>query len=152
MKAKKSPLVLNSFLLLNHNYQFIQQEEIPSTLEIMEQYPIEIDFVIKEVNDGFYQLFIKIEINTIDKPLPGYKLFIEGVCIFSFDKSVQLSDNDKSALLHISGISIGINSLRNILSTITSSGPFGKYTLPSIDVNQLLEDKRLSVENQKISK
>jgi len=152
MKAKKSPLVLNSFLLLSHNYQFIQQEEIPSTVEIMEQYPIEIDFVIKEVNDGFCQLFIKIEINNLDKPLPGYKLFIEGVCIFSFDKSVQVSDNDKSALLHISGISIGINSLRNILSTITSSGPFGKYTLPSIDVNQLLEDKRLSVENQKISK
>lgn len=152
MKAKKSPLVLNSFLLLNHNYQFIQQEEIPSTLEIMEQYPIEIDFVIKEVNDGFCQLFIKIEINNIDKPLPGYKLFIEGVCIFSFDKSAPVSENDKSALLHISGISIGINSLRNIISTITSNGPFGKYTLPPIDVNQLLEDKRQIVEKQNKTK
>jgi len=148
MKAKKSPLVLNSFLLLNHNYQFIQQAEVPFNIEIMEQYPIEIDFVIQEANDGFYQLFTKIEINKIDKPLPGYKLFIEGVCIFSFDKNTQLSDNDKSSLLHISGISIGINSLRNIISTITSNGPFGKYTLPSVDVNQLLEDKRQIVEKQ----
>ncbi|HUX59445.1 MAG TPA: hypothetical protein VMV77_20905 [Bacteroidales bacterium] len=148
MKAKKSPLILNSFLLLNHNYQFIQQAEVPFNIEIMEQYPIEIDFVIKEVNDGFCQLFTKIEINNIDKPLPGYKLFIEGVCIFSFDKSVNVSDNDKAALLHISGISIGINSLRNILSTITSNGPFGKYTLPSIDVNKLLEDKRQVVKKQ----
>ena len=147
MKAKKSPLILNSFLLINHNYQFIQQEEVPFNIEIMEQYPIEIDYVIQEANDGMYQLFTKIDINNIDKPLPGYKLFIEGVCIFSFDKT-QISDSDKSALLHISGISIGINSLRNVLSTITSNGPFGKYTLPSIDVNQLLEDKRQMGEKQ----
>lgn len=152
MKAKKSPLILNSFLLINHNYQFIQQEEVPFNIEIMEQYPIEIDYVIQEANDGMYQLFTKIDINNTDKPLPGYKLFIEGVCIFLFDKSNLISDTDKSALLHNSGISIGINSLRNVLSTITSNGPFGKYTLPSIDVNQLLEDKRLSAENQKTSK
>ena len=142
MKAKKSPLILNRFLLINHKYQFIQQEEVAFTTEIMEQYPIEIDYVINEVNDGIYQLFTKIDVNNIDKPLPGYKLFIEGVCIFSFDKTNQISNSDKSALLHISGISIGINSLRNILSTITSNGPFGIYTLPSIDVNQLLEDKK----------
>jgi len=148
MKAKKSPLVLNSFLLLNHNYQFIQQAEVPFNIEIMEQYPIEIDFVIQEANDGFFQVFTKIDVNNIDKPLPGYKLFIEGVCIFSFGKNEQISDNDKSSLLHISGISIGINSLRNIISTITANGPFGKYTLPSIDVNQLLEDKRQIVEKQ----
>lgn len=151
MKAKKSPLILNSFLLINHNYQFIQQEEVPFNIEIMEQYPIEIDYVIQEANDGMYQLFTKIDINNIDKPLPGYKLFIEGVCIFSFDKTNQISNSDKSALLHLSGISIGINSLRNILSTITSNGPFGKYTLPSIDVNQLLEDKR-QLENKQNKK
>lgn len=152
MKAKKSPLILNSFLLLNHNYQFIQQVEVPFNIEIMEQYPIEIDFVIQEANDEIYQLFTKIDINNIDKPLQGYKLFIEGVCVFSFDKTNEISETDKSALLHISGISIGINSLRNILSTVTSNGPFGKYTLPSIDVNQLLEDKRLSIEQQKAPK
>lgn len=152
MKAKKSPLLLNSFLLLNHNYQFIQQAEVPFNIEIMEQYPIEIDFVIQEANDGFCQLFTKIEINNIDKPLPGYKLFIEGVSIFSFDKNAQVSENDKASLLHISGISIGINSLRNIISTITSNGPFGKYTLPPIDVNQLLEDKRQNVEKQNKTK
>ena len=151
MKAKKSPLILNSFLLINHNYQFIQQEEVPFNIEIMEQYPIEIDYVIQEANDGMYQLFTKIDINNIDKPLPGYKLFIEGVCIFSFDKTNQISNSDKSALLHLSGISIGINSLRNVLSTITSNGPFGKYTLPSIDVNQLLEDKR-QLENKQNKK
>lgn len=151
MKAKKSPLILNSFLLINNNYQFIQQEEVPFNIEIMEQYPIEIDYVIQEANDGMYQLFTKIDINNIDKPLPGYKLFIEGVCIFSFDKTNQISNSDKYALLHLSGISIGINSLRNVLSTITSSGPFGKYTLPSIDVNQLLEDKR-QLENKQNKK
>jgi len=148
MKAQKSPLMLNSFLLINHTYQFVPQEEVPFNIEIMEQYPIEIDYVIQEANDGVYQLFTKIDINNTAEPLPGYKLFIEGVSIFSFDKNKPVSDTDKFALLHISGISIGINSLRNIISTITSNGPFGKYTLPSIDVNKLMEDKRQMVGKQ----
>ena len=60
---------------------------------------------------------------------------------FSFDKSVELTDQDKSNLLHISGLNICINSLRNILASTTAHGPFGKYSLPSINVSQLLADK-----------
>lgn len=152
MIAKKSPLILNNFFLLNHQYQFIQTNEIPNILEITEQYPIEIDFVVQKVNEEFYQLFTKIGVNNAEKPLSGYKLFIEGACIFSFDKSANLSEIDKSNLLHLSGISICINSLRNIIATITTNGLFGKYTLPTIDVNQLLADKNEIIEKQAQSK
>ncbi|HEY4787793.1 MAG TPA: hypothetical protein VIH57_17175 [Bacteroidales bacterium] len=152
MIAKKSPLILNNFFLLNHQYQFIQPTEVPNIVEITEQYPIEIDFAVQSVNDGFYQLFTKIGINNTDKPLPGYRLFIEGACVFSFDISANLSDVDKSNLLHISGINICINSLRNIIATITTNGLFGKYTLPAIDVNQLLADKNEIIEKLAQSK
>lgn len=148
MIAKKSPLVLNNFLLLNHKYQFIQPVEAPNIIEIMEQYSIEIDFAIQAVNKEFFQLFTKIEINNIDKPLPGYKMFIEGACIFSFNTNEELTENDKASLLHISGINISINSLRNVIAIITANGPFGKYTLPTIDVNQLLADKNQIIEKQ----
>ena len=152
MKAKKSPLVLNNFILLNNTYKFIQATEDINIIEIMEQYSIDIDFVIQPVNEEFYQLFTKIGINNIDQPLPGYKQFIEGACIFSFDKEAGLSEMDKGTLLHISGLNISINSLRNIVAVITANGPFGKYTLPAIDVNQLLADKKQIIEKQKLSK
>jgi len=142
MKAKKSPLILNSFLLLNHKYQFIQPSDTPDINDIMDKYYIDIDYAIKSGADGFYQLFSKIGINNIDKPLPGYKLFIEGVCIFSFDNSKEIPKLIKNQLLYASGINICINSLRNIIAIITANGPFGKYTLPAIDVNHLMADKK----------
>ena len=93
------------------------------------------------MNKANFQLFTKIAVNNIKKPLPGYVLFVEGVCFFSFDNSKKLTDQEKSNLLHFSGLNICINSLRNILATTTAHGPFGKYTLPSINVSQLLADK-----------
>jgi preprotein translocase subunit SecB len=148
MKAKKSPLVLHNFFLLNQKYQFIQPADPPDIIKFMDQYSIDIDYAFKPIKNGFFQLFTKIDVNNIDKPLPGYKLFIEGVCIFSFDENKAIPENKKNLLLHISGINIGINSLRNIIAVITANGPFGKYTLPAIDVNQLLEDKKRITEKK----
>jgi preprotein translocase subunit SecB len=51
-------------------------------------------------------------------------------------------------MLHFSGINICVNSLRNIIATVTANGLFGKYTLPSIDVNQLIADKNQLSEKQ----
>lgn len=102
---------------------------------------MDIDYAIPESVDDNYQLYTKIGVNSVEKPSPGYVLFIEGVCVFTINKSHKLTEEDISNLLHFSGISICINSLRNILGTATAHGPFGKYTLPSIDVKKLLADK-----------
>ena len=144
MEAHKSPLILNNFLLINHEYHFIQpqQDENVNIPAIIDKYKLFIDFAVNQVDNNLYQLFTKIDVNNIEKPLPGYSLFIEGVCIFSFDEKKETTKKSKSDLLHISGLNICINSLRNIIATITSNGPFGKYTLPSIDVNKLLNDKQ----------
>lgn len=151
MIAKKSPLILNNFLLLKFKYQFINPtEEGIDILKVMEQYFIEVDYVFQSIDDEHVQLFTKIEINNNKENfLAGYKIFIEGACIFSFDKDAGLSENDKASLLHISGISISINSLRNVIATITANGPFGKYNLPTVDVNQLLADKNQMIKTQK---
>lgn len=152
MIAKKSPLILKNFFLLKHHYKFIDPSDTTTTVEIVDQYSIDIDFAILKANDDLFQLFTKIDVNNIESPLPGYKLFCEGVCVFSFEKGVELTEEDKNSLLHISGISICINSLRNIMATITSNGPFGKYSLPTIDVNQLLSDKKEVIEKANQSK
>jgi len=142
MKAKKSPMILKSFLLLNHKYQFIHTAEKPDVKKIMDDYLIDVDYAMRTDDKGYINIFAKIGVNNIDKPLPGYKLFIEGVCIFSFDDKKQIDQIVKNQLLHASGINICINNLRNILSITTANGPFGRYLLPALDVNHLLSEKR----------
>jgi len=149
MLAKKSPLILKNFLLLRQTFQFIQPEEEVAISEITDKYTIDIDFAINKPDD-FYQCFLKIEINQADTPLPGYQIFIEGVGIFAIDNAFELSEEERGNLIQYSSISICINSLRSIISNITSFAPFGKYILPSIDVNELLKDK-VAMQKQKKS-
>jgi len=143
MIAKKSPLILKNFLLLKQTVEFVptSSNKTIDVQKITDQYPVDIDFVIQDSQKPLYQLFVKIEINFSEQKLPGYSIFSEGVGVFEFDKSVADNETEKGNFLYFSGISICINSLRSIISGVTSHGPFGKYSLPSIDVNELLKDK-----------
>ncbi len=140
MLAKKSPFILKNFLLLKQSIEFSPPSEniavnIP---DVFESYNIDIDFVAQDLKNEIIQLFVKIEVNLSEQKLSGYSIFSEGVGIFEFDKNLQLTDNDKFNFIYISGLSICINSLRAIITNVTSHAPFGKYSLPSIDINDLL--------------
>jgi len=143
MLAKKSPLILKNFLLLRQTIEFIppSSKDIVSIQELTDSYPIDIDFVIQDMQKPTFQLFVKIEVNVSSPKLPGYSIFSEGAGVFEFDESIVNTEKDKGNLLYYSGVPICINSLRSIISNVTSHAPFGKYTLPSIDVNELLKDK-----------
>ena len=143
MIAKKSAFILKNFFLLKQNIEFIQpQDNININIPVIfDLYNIDIDFVAQNNIPDLVQLFVKIEINSMESKQFGYSILAEGVCAFEFDKSQKLSDNDKSNFIYFSGISICINSLRSVISTVTCHGPFGKYTLPSIDINELLISK-----------
>ena len=150
MNAKKSPFVLKNFLLLRQNIEFLPppEEKAPGYfLELMNAYDIDIDFVVKDIDNKFIQIFVKIEVNNSKTKEYGYSIQSEGVGIFEFDKSVALSDIDKPNLIYFSGLSICINSLRAIITNVTSFAPIGRYSLPSIDVNSLLVDKGVIKEN-----
>jgi len=73
--------------------------------------------------------------------MPRYSIFAKRVGVFEFEKSSSLSPAEKAHFLYYSGISICINALRSIVSGSTAHGPYGKYTIPSVDVNSLLIDK-----------
>jgi len=146
MLAKKSPLVLKEFLLLNQNIKFNQPEQSNSNIaiiDITDKYAIDIDFNLKRADNKLFQMFVKVEINSNQNLLPGYSIFCEGVGFFDFAENQIKTENDKVSLLYLSGLSICINSLRSIIAGVTSHCPFGKYTFPSIDVNQLLKDKNV---------
>lgn len=157
MKLIKSDLILEDFVIINSNYKFIEPEqESGITKELIEQYNIDIDFIVRDIknDDNKYIIFTKIEVNGDDNNIPGYDIFVEGVSIFSFNVNSKLNDKEKSEFLWSSGVSISINSLRNYLATITSYYPLGKYTLPSVDLTSLLNTKMeiLNRGNKKMKK
>lgn len=153
MKLIKSELILEEFFIVNSRYNFIEPENDEVNVKNLENdYEIDIDFIVKDIKneDNKYLVFTKININK-EEQLAGYALFAEGVSIYKFDKETKLSEKEKSDFLWTSGVSISINSLRNYLSAITSYYPFGKYTLPSVDLTSLLNAKRkeLNKKNKK---
>lgn len=152
MKLIKSELILEEFFVLNSNYSFIEPENgsfIPK--ELIDDYDVDIDFIVRDVKneDNKYLIFTKVSVNDEENKHSGYSLFAEGVSIFSFNAKSQFSEKQKSEFLWSSGVSISINNIRNFLSSMTSYFPLGKYTLPSVDLTSLLNEKRKALNKKK---
>jgi hypothetical protein len=147
MIAKKSPLVLETFFVVESRFKFIQpNDELqnPQT-ELFDHYEIDLDFSIRPVSEDIdpvitFNVFTKMSINQPKKPLEGYSAFMEVVGAYSLSKE-SLSDKDVENRMSLSALSIMINCLRGVLMDISSNAPLGRYILPSIDVNDLLKQK-----------
>lgn len=140
MKAQLSPLILLDFAILNSSFKFIAPAENIDIRKLVADYLIDIDFAIIQDSDGT-RVFIKTAINQAETEMPGYSIFAEAVAIFELSKTTTLKAEDKKALLQYSAVSIALNSLRGFISSLTANAPFGKYILPSIDVNNLFQQK-----------
>lgn len=140
MKPQLSPLLLNDFAIINCNFEFSAPPEKVDLKKIVDDYLLDIDFAIVKENDST-RVFIKTAINHGDNILPGYSIFAEGVAIFELSETSPLSEEDRKSLLQYSAVSIAINSLRGFITSLTANAPFGKYILPSIDVNNLFQQK-----------
>lgn len=140
MEPKFSPLELSDFSILNCNLHFIPPKDGVDPKELFSKYPLDLDYAISAEGDNI-KLFIKAMINWTESPLEGYKIFAEGVAFFKLPLSVEMRQIDRAVLSNYSTISIALNSLRGFISALTGHAPFGKYTLPSVDVNDLFNQK-----------
>ena len=82
--------------------------------------------------------------------MPGYLIFADGVAVFNLSSTSTLSAEDKESLIQYSAISIALNSLRGFIASLTANAPFGRYTIPSIDVNDLF--KKIESSSEKVCK
>lgn len=146
MIAQKSPLVLEAFFVVENRFKFIQPEdEIENAqTELFNDYEIDLDFTIRPISGEDesvmrFNVFTKMGVNQ-KQQLAGYCVFIEGMGVYSISKE-GISDNDLENLKGLSSVSIMINCLRGVLLDISANAPFGRYILPSIDVNDLLKQK-----------
>jgi len=142
MIAQSSAIKLEHFAVLQSHYEFEQPEKnIKDIQKIFDAFEIDIDFAHHNKDeDNTIHVFVKIGINQAKKTLPGYKLLVEGVGIFSL-KEEDLTEEKINNLKFDSTVSIIIGYLRNTLSGITASAPFGPYLLPTIDIQQLFAMK-----------
>lgn len=147
MKPTLSPLKLKDFDIMENRFTFFPpNDKINGLDELFNAYLLDIDFEYSE-NEQFIAIAVRIEINKPEDatPLPGYSITVEGTSLFEFQDSEKLSHEDKASLLNFSGLSITINHIRGFISTLTSYAPFGKFNLPTIDVNDLLSQKNAIV-------
>lgn len=140
MKPQLSPLILLDFAIINSSFKFIAPSDNSDIRKLVSEYLIDIDFAIIQEPEST-RVFIKTSVNQSEVELPGYSIFAEGVAVFDISKTAALTEDDKKSLLQFSAVSIALNSLRGFISSLTANAPFGRYTLPSIDVNDLFQQK-----------
>lgn len=150
MKFVKSQLELVDFFIIKTKYKFVDAiENNIDVRKLFSEYEMDIDFMPKIHENNQYFVYIKISINEIENPLPGYSLFVEGVSIFNFNDDEVIDEKIKAEYIWSSGISIAINNLRNYISTQTSYFPFGKFNLPAVDLTSLINEKKMLMEGNK---
>lgn len=140
MKPVLSPFEILDFVIVNSTYSFNAPTGKQNIFELMSKYEIDTNYKFESAPDHI-RIYTKVAVNNSENPLPGYSIFAEGMAIFSFNKKAKLSDEEKRKFVNYSGIPITLNCLRGFLINLTATGPLGRYTLPSFDLNDLMNQK-----------
>lgn len=142
MKPKPSPLQILDFAITSLEFKLILPENERVDLgKCFRSYEIDIDFGLSK--DDFLKVYIKAEINK-NRKLPGYSMSAEATCIFQFN-AADIEEDIQQQLEGFSTIYIALNSLRGLISNFTANAAFGRYILPSIDLNDLIEKKKKAI-------
>lgn len=139
METKESPLILKQFDILSSKCDLVPTNDPTVNLLIeTKKMPVDIDFFMKQNEDGSFYLFTKVSINQGEDQKPGYSIYTEGVGLFDFQP--ELSAEEKSKYYN-SGVNICIGNLRQYICAITSYYPLGRFSFHSIDMPALLKSK-----------
>ena len=155
MEAKRSELELLNFFLLEHQFftgkpdqksDYTEQEIV----SIFKKYPIDVDFIHKDIDENIFQAHVQIKINQGKEMLAGYSAHVTGVGVFRLDHKLQKqNENLYKNLKHFSTVNIVVNNLRNVISIQSAFAPWGRYNLPAIDISDLFKQKIKQQEKQK---
>ncbi len=119
------------------------QNDLPDPRDLFSLYPIEIELEASESDSHPSEFFVFLELRVNQKPekLAGYQLRVVGNGYFKIDNFDQLPTEVIHNFKTISAVSIMINTLRAVLSDMTSYAPRGRYNLPAIDILAVLNSK-----------
>jgi hypothetical protein len=147
MKPVASILKIVDFSIMQLHFDFVMSKDAndrKNPITYFKDYEIDLDFSVHE--DRYFQIIMAVEINNIEKPLPGYKLSAKVATLFQFGDTSSITPDQKKSIEGFSTVYIALNNLRGIISGFTANAPFGRYTLPSIDLNDLIMKKKFAIE------
>lgn len=142
MKVKKSLLNFHKFMVVASFFEaipFEQEQEKQKLPDI--PLDMNIDILTNPQSHSTYNVVVELSGNQGKKKLPGYSFFIGSEGIFTIDHQKELQKDSIDQLLAYSAVPMVINSLRGYLSNLTSYSIYGQYLLPSIDIQQLIQQK-----------
>ena len=140
MKPKNSPLSLRDIYIIATNLIAVPTPD--DYAGEINSFSIEIDFdIYQDPDDSQFKIMVSVDGNDPENPVPGYCFNIVAEGIFDIDKEINVTPQNKDALLSRSAVPMVIGHIRSYISTITGSGPFDKYLLPVVDFNDLLHQK-----------
>jgi preprotein translocase subunit SecB len=149
MKPNPSPLAIVDFAITRMDFRISSPDDDTDISELFSRYDIDIDFGVRK--DETIQVWVRAKINA-DEELKGYSIDAEAGCFFSFDDNSNLPAQNRETLEGFSAIYIGLNSLRGLISSFTANAPFGRYILPSLDLNELIEQKKKQQQEKTVKK
>lgn len=140
MEIEKSPLEIVNYGALNITFNSVlcdEKEEVDIYM-----YPVEIDFGLNESENNLKTLFVKVWSNFDDNPKPGYSFSVETATFFRIENAEELDEQTLNNLLTYSVLGIAYSNLRGIINSISNTGPYGRYILPSVDLQDLVLKKQ----------
>lgn len=136
MLVKESLLKFENFAVLSSSCRYNHGENL--TNEFVQSYPIDIDLeILQHQDESKFKVFVSVKLNEENKP--GYSINVVSATLLSISSSASASDID--ILIKHSGVQMAIANLRAYIEIITSYYPLGKYIMPTIDLNDLLDKK-----------
>ncbi len=142
MKKNYSDFQIQGFMVLSSHIEAVPVP--PDKIEkfkSLEDLEIDVKFEImqKQDDDKEYKIMSTVSANTEER-IPGYLFNIVTQANFRFSRKTKKEKKDK--MLLFSGLPMLINSVRAYLMSVTSFGPYGKYTLPMLDVKKIIEENQ----------
>jgi hypothetical protein len=142
MKPVRSELKIIDFAVLAMTFEFVamQPSQKPINPAIyFHDYELDLDFRI--FKGKVIRVVMSVDVNKVKDPLPGYRISAKVATLFQFEDRTNLTAEQRQSIEGFSTIYMALNNLRGILSAFTANAPFGRYTLPSVDLNDLIHKK-----------
>jgi len=143
IEAAISPLRFLRFHLLESDISFVNPEKKTTAEErrqFSSQYKYEIDLDFGEGENNTFATYIDLQFNfALEPELPGYSVSVSAFGTFRIEESAKLNESARSNLVHYSTANYMIGRLRDHIYQVTALSVWGPFTLPSIDIKDLLD-------------
>jgi len=143
VKCELTELQLLEIISLDHSVETIYSKNHSDQDDCdLSKHNIEADFEIQNNDDqiNIFRVIFVLKITPFAS-LPGYRISSKVEAYFSVPLCENESDiNDSKKKYSRSSIAIVISYLRAYLKTLTYNCPYGKYTLPAINLPKLFND------------